>query len=1292
MSRLWHITAAMALAFALPNASSAAPVVEFLLGEGSGSGLADASFNGNTGQFGNGAVGTTTGGQIWEPSDTPLPDATRFAIRFDANDLVRVEDSSTLDTATTGPFTIEFWIKVPAVTSGSGATIDIAQKWLTNTLDRSFALSLIENGGSLRPRLLLQNAANNGRVTIDAPKGASIQAGRWTHCAVVNDGSQVIFYRDGVGHAATTPPIPCRASANRLFVGGSFVNKGTEFLLGDFRLHAGALDAFAVWQSFEASSRDVAGDFIPVTPNRNYTISARVRGAEFDPDRVLLYIRQYPVGFDVPDRPNLESLTLTEPDGDGWRTLTANLYVRDGNDRIVISRRTIGDLQGLEWEAPETVTGGGDYVPTFAAANGEYIPSAIPGSFYSRNAAQAWVEASGGRARLMVDANDADGVSGTPEPLAMYRSPITSGTGVGLFNTFRTRAGVRIHNRAVLSEYIAPLKGKVFWTGANTFNTAKVDEQIERVLKGDPDGLIILNVSVDPYMDWAVENPNDICLNHEGKKAVTNTSGSVSRWQGSGDAAPDPATERYGISLYSANARADISAMLTALVNHVEQGPYARAVIGYQLQGFGDKQFVPWAHNSTSVVDDYSPAALAAFRAWLRIRYNNDVNALRAAWGGSSVTFDNASIPSIQRRQGQTQWLIFWTDGPLWMNNTFNDVADWNRFLAEGIAAAVSEWAGVVKARVAAHTDAPGNPRRKIVQTYYAGPMAGAMGGLALEQYLASPDIDVFQAPADYWLRLPGYSGGSHAMDGSLRLHNKLYLTEQDWRSWRTSSSAPNESNDIFVGRALTASAHNQIVRRDSGNALAKGTGACWLDIEANSMNDTSSGGIMSGINEARAAFADDLLTAEAPRADVAVFVGERSLDFLKWPEGNSYRWFILRRNRDLWDKSGVPYHVYLQSDVAHADLPDYKVYVFACPEHLTAAERTAIGALKSAGRTLVFLHAADIIGQANPDAAMSAITGMTVATVGTAEDEEALEGTFAGGIHPLLRNLGGSFGDQGVAGSFPDTQITAQAWRVNDASTTPIAYYKGTSNVAIAARDFGSWKSIFCGVPKLTPRFLNNIAKWAGAWVAAEPWDAVFASQRFATIHALSGGTKQIRLVQPARVTDLTSGAVISNNASSINLDMATGETRWFKLGPPVTTSRDAWLYGHFTEAQILAQPSVTSWDADPDADSVRNLMEYAGGLDPLVPGPSGGFFRTGSITDSGSASYLEFYQRRNLAADDIVRTFEQSTTLAGWTSVTPEFLGSTPVEEGIVEDRYRVEITNEPRLFLRANISTTP
>lgn len=713
-----------------------------------------------------------------------------------------------------------------------------------------------------------------------------------------------------------------------------------------------------------------------------------------------------------------------------------------------------------------------------------------------------------GRVRLVVN--------GKPVPPVIYHAFTGMQNHHGYYADF-TDAGVDIHTRTLLmGKGVLNVTEGTFWNGKGVFNLGGVEEQLWRVLRVNPDAYILVHIWLDPYYQWGVENPDDVCLNEQGEKAIGTWH--LTQWGGT-----PAANQRYLPSVYSSKLRADICDMVTRLVTHIENGPLGKTVIGYSLAGMNDGQWVNWAHWNMHL-DDYSPAANEAFRDWIRNRYENDVDKLRSAWSDLRVTFDDVRVPPPSRR----------ISDDIFLDPQLKDVVDYNRFYAEAPFDTIVEAAKIIK-------NITNN--KKIVTTYYASPMNGAPSGTGLGRLLDVPWIDMFQCPSDYGVRMPGLSSGSQTIFSSLSLHNKMFIHEQDWRSFVRPGQTP--AADVAVGRAPNAEAHNNMVRRDSGMQIVHGQGTWFFDIGNGHFHDL---GIMKGVAEAVCAFKTDLNSNEKLEADVAFFVSERSLDFLAFPLRWNYQWYLLRRHRNSWVESGVPYHLYLQSDLANSNIDDYKVYIFLNPQYLSTSEAEQIEKLKRRGKTLVFCHGPGLYNSDDPEKNISQITGITVMRL---KDKTQLAGIFLEGSHILQEKLKGSFGDSVFSGPSGEKKIIATAFSVEDENATPLATYINSNKIAIAAKDFGSWKSIFCGVPRIEPQFLNNIAKWASAWSISKPGDAVFANQKFVTIHALEDGHKKLNLKYPSRVLDLTTYQILYDKTESIEIDMAKGQTRWFSLQP---------------------------------------------------------------------------------------------------------------------------------------------
>ena len=869
-------------------------------------------------------------------------------------------------------------------------------------------------------------------------------------------------------------------------------------------------------------------DVLKITPNRPCAVSVpiKVSGAEV---RARLVIRQFRKDGGDFEPPEIAGEWTTVADG---QQLNMDFVTRASVDAIRILVMTEGG--GKIEPGRVSVACPQDMKPTVMKPepNVRQPIDAVVAKVMSREPFSASVKLVDGNLRLFFD--------GKRVAPAAYANNFAYGGGRNPelnAHSFFAEAGVHWQFRGLysggfwfhLQPELNPVK-LAFWPSRGVYDTSVVDWTIREVLAQDPEARIMLTVWMDPYQKWGEENPGEVCMNEVGEKAIGDNH--FVRW-GEGLKTSDSITQRLLPSLYSQKMRDEANAMLAALVKYVEADPLAsRCVVGYAIIGFNDGQFVNWAHWDTKHMDDYSPAAQAQFREWVRKRYDGDEAKLRAAWMQPEITFETVSIPRPEERLGKSLFHDW---------KTRMHVADFNRFYAEYPVELVDSFAKTVKDNSAG---------KKIVTIYYASPLNAARSGTGWERMAASPYIDAFHCPAHYGQRMPGQPGGAQAAMASALLHGKLFLTEQDFRT--PMATVKSDAYNFGVGRAANPEMFSNMVKRETGMMLAAGQGTWWLDIEGPLYNNRD---FLAPIAESVKAFDAGLEDKGAPEADVAMVIGERSMDFVANTDGQvttgsdvDFRWFALRHQRDKWNRSGVPYHVYSQGDLLDPKLPDYKVWVFLSPQHISPQERAKIESLKSGGRTLVFLHAPGMIGADDPATAIGEITGIQVEADGNRRIDR---GRWRESKAPAALGCEGVIRYMGMPGERGSKPIVGPAFRVVDPKATLLADYEDGGGAAIAVKSFDGWTSVFSGIPQVESQFLNNLAKMAGAWVVSDPYDAVYASQHYLTVHAIAPGKKQLRLRYPSRVVDLTSGETISEKTDKVEIEMPFGQTRWFKLTP---------------------------------------------------------------------------------------------------------------------------------------------
>jgi len=119
--------------------------------------------------------------------------------------------------------------------------------------------------------------------------------------------------------------------------------------------------------------------------------------------------------------------------------------------------------------------------------------------------------------------------------------------------------------------------------------------------------------------------------------------------------------------------------VIEAIVKRYRNHP---ALLGWDLCfGWTSENNYPGAgYYSSWGIYDYSPIAIKRFREWLKKTYNNDIEALRKAWGNESVTFDNALPPQPLLSPKSYRELVEFINGP---GDTRKQWLDWMLFRLE---------------------------------------------------------------------------------------------------------------------------------------------------------------------------------------------------------------------------------------------------------------------------------------------------------------------------------------------------------------------------------------------------------------------------------------------------------------------------------------------------------------------------------------------------------------------------------------------------------------------------------
>ena len=321
-------------------------------------------------------------------------------------------------------------------------------------------------------------------------------------------------------------------------------------------------------------------------------------------------------------------------------------------------------------------------------------------------------------------------------------------------------------------------------------------------------------------------------------------------------------------------------------------------------------------------------------------------------------------------------------------------------------------------------------------------------------------------------------------------------------------------------------------MQRAFGYTLAKGNAIWWFALAGNAYFHDQ------GIMEEVARFQDigrrTLSASKRPTSEVALLMDEASIAYLSYRASPLIR-DLIRGTYTCTTMAGMPCDLYLASDLHNADMPDYKVYIFANLFYAGAEMRAAIDRkVKRNNAVAVWLYAPGLLSEDGADVAgMKALTGMSL--------------TMANEPADLQMNIIEPFGPIGRVAAGLDTYREVSPWfEVADPEARIIGTVAGKP--ALAVKEFDGWRSVYSLTP-LTPDRLREICDYAGVHIYSRTNDVLAANAGFVMLHTAGAGDKEIRLPGVYNVTELLSGRKLGDGISVIEESLPAQATRIYQL-----------------------------------------------------------------------------------------------------------------------------------------------
>ncbi len=354
-------------------------------------------------------------------------------------------------------------------------------------------------------------------------------------------------------------------------------------------------------------------------------------------------------------------------------------------------------------------------------------------------------------------------------------------------------------------------------------------------------------------------------------------------------------------SMYSDRFRHDAVQLLSQLVSHIRNAPYAHRIAGYQLCGGTTQE---WMHHD--LCGSFSALGMEKFRVWALEKYGKET----------------AVIPEKKD----------FTAEPL-----LPDVQKYYLFCNEMNARTVAFFAQQLKKMI--HCE-------QIVGVFYGymnfvnDPLYGLH---ALGTLIDDPAVDFFSSPCAYDAnRNLGADWGDMLPTDSLKLHKKLCFTECDIRTHltqRMQCARPGEYGDEYYNTLNpdgsktvwcgpdTVDLSLSAIRKAFARQITKASGLWWFDMWGGWYRDAR---IMEELQRMKDVYAR---SAEAspdglPAAEVAFFADEKA--YANFQRGHAFA-HTVSGIRVALGNTGIPFDLYMVEDAPRV-LHRYRAAVFCAP------------------------------------------------------------------------------------------------------------------------------------------------------------------------------------------------------------------------------------------------------------------------------------------------------------------------------------------------------------------------
>ena len=494
------------------------------------------------------------------------------------------------------------------------------------------------------------------------------------------------------------------------------------------------------------------------------------------------------------------------------------------------------------------------------------------------------------------------------------------------------------------------------WTGMN-------NSDIERVLKANPNAMIFPRVFIEPPSTWMTAHPDQI---------MKIENGTVS-WN----------VPSYASDLYFN----EVKTQFNLLIRYIHNSPYKDHYIGYHISGSEN-----FYSDSDTHYYDYSEVNRVKFSQWAQTKYGT-ISALNTAWNKAYANFDAIQIPLPAELEAGD-------DGLFRDPSIHRFAADYAYYLNDLTGRRLVEIADYIKS-ITYNKSLTGffyGYQLELISNSW-GKGLGNCGHMGLRQVLASPNVDLLCGPCSYYDRLPGRPNGMMSIADSITAAGKLWLEEDDSRTWLFSDAEPQ-------WYLPTEWDTLQCLRRNFGNVVGHNQAIWWVDLAGNGNYNAQS---IWDSNKIAIDTYEDSIAKEQPTTPQVALIYDQ--EFYSWLKANSLALNLQNGyyQRTIFQSLGAQVGYYYIQDIPKIP-SSVKLFVFVDTFNIDAEKKALIDTIKTDGKTLLWLYAPGYVAENSLSLAnMQTITGFNLAEKSSSANPAI---TVASSSNPIAQGIGGrSFG-----------------------------------------------------------------------------------------------------------------------------------------------------------------------------------------------------------------------------------------------------------------------------------------